>query len=89
MRRVISAMLVFLVGFMLLFGASCAWVFDNIRVEDCKVEEVSDGIVVLCDTQGNLWEICADGMEIGEEVKAVFSNNGTECVLDDIVVRVF
>lgn len=56
---------------------------------ECVVTEVSEGVIIITDTEDEKWAFKGDGYEQGDKVKAWFFTNGTDFTrYDDEVKRV-
>jgi hypothetical protein len=54
-----------------------------------QVEEMREGIVLVNDSTGNLWEFESDEFVVNDIVKIRFDTNQTELIYDDIIINVW
>jgi hypothetical protein len=53
-----------------------------------SVEIDEDGVTTFEDTEGNMWEVQDAPTELGQKARLLFDSNGTETVLDDVIIDV-
>ena len=51
-----------------------------------EVVKIENDIVVLEDVHGNLWEIEADELKVGDRVECKVNSYGTSFIEDDVIV---
>lgn len=60
------------------------------RTAEAEVIEINDNVVAVETADGNIWEFYGEGYEVGQQVKVLFSNNGSpNCYKDDTIQKVF
>lgn len=78
MRKVITtiknyALATFIIiGFLAVNGYN-----ENYYTMNCEVIEVVDDVIYILDSTNNMWGVCAEGVNVGDTVKATFFTNYT------------
>ena len=60
----------------------------RIREEEAKIVHINGDIIMAEDSNGNLWEYYGDGVKLCDRVMLVIDSNGTDSLLDDMVIDV-
>ena len=71
----------FIIGMLLVSGY-----LDTHYTFKGSVVEIEDDLVVVEDFGGDLWEVYADGYQVGDNVKVYVDDNGTSTYNDDEIV---
>ena len=79
-----------LIAFFAVAVAGCVSSYEhNYTKKNCEVIQINDGIATIEDGCGFVWDIDADGLEVGEVVNLrVNDNNTINNVNDDIIIKV-
>ena len=72
--------------FLLLGVIFLADVKTNYYHKTMEVMTVENDIVVLEDVHGNLWEVKADELKVGDRVECKLNSYGTSFIEDDVIV---
>ena len=80
------AFIIGLIIFMMIIGRVGYW--DLHYEMDCKVVEITDNVITLEDSTGNLWEVEDINLELGETYTVVFFNNDTSIRTDDEIEKI-
>lgn len=67
---------------------SIASYIENNYTMSAEVVEINSDFVTLEDTTGNLWEVEAADLNLGDKVTAVFDKNNTENRTDDKITNI-
>ena len=67
---------------MLIHAKSTARIYDV----PAQVSKVENSTVQVVDSSGNVWELYADSVEVGDNVTIVIDTNGTDDIHDDSVI---
>lgn len=64
-------------------------IVESTYTREAIVDRIEDGYVVLVDTTDNEWLYETEELFVGEEVKMIMNNNGTEdCFHDDVIKKI-
>lgn len=58
----------------------------NFYTKTMEVIEIEDENVILEDVHGNMWEVEADELEVGDRVECKLNSYGTSFIEDDAIV---
>lgn len=82
-------MKMWIVGLCLSIGICMAGQYDQTyTLKDCIVSEANNHRALICDKNGNLWEVYDVDLHECQLVDLVMDNNGTKIIEDDIVKKV-
>ena len=82
--------IILLVAALVVAGCAIAHSINKVnaftRIDDGIIIEVNDEVVAVETADGHVWEFEGEGFTINQNVKVVFSNNGSpDFVRDDII----
>ena len=82
MKKVINVILVAMVV------VSASYVMVHYERPNCKVVEISDGVVTVADKSGNVWEFYGENFRVGERVTLKMHTNYSADFTDDVILDV-
>lgn len=77
-----------IIGTVLLFKAEKAT--ENVYTMECEVTEIEDDTLVMVDNEfGNIWAWDGvDGFSVGDTVQLTMDSQGTDTVIDDVILAI-
>lgn len=82
-----------IVGFILMttiliIAPSITGYIETHYTREAKVTEVTGENVIVEDTTNNVWSFEGEGFTVGDKVTLKMDNSCTDCIYDDIIIKV-